>query len=254
MSRRQTALMIDPDKCIACRACQVACKQWNELDAQETVNRGSFENPADVSSDLYNRIRFIEDESGERLGWHFFSQRCLHCSDAGCVKVCPSGALFHNALGFVEFDRARCISCKYCISACPFEIPRYDAEGRIAKCHMCTSRIANGLQPACSKVCPTGSIRYHLRSRVIADAKAGGKTVYGEEALGGLGAMYALGGPPSRYGLPDTPQIPPTVLFWKDFVRPMGWVAFWGALAAALVHYVTVGPKNIARDDEEGGS
>ena len=247
---RQTALMIDPDQCIGCRACQVACKQWNELEAHDTTNRGSFENPADLSSDLYNRIRFIEEESGASVSWHFFSQRCLHCSEAGCVTVCPSGALFHNQSGFVEFDREKCISCKYCLYACPFEIPRYDAEGRVSKCHMCASRIANGLQPACSKVCPTGSIRYHLRDRVIADAKAEGKTIYGEADLGGLGAMYALGRPPATYGLPDKPQIPESVFFWKDVVRPLGWFAFWGALGAALIHYVTIGPKNIARDDE----
>ena len=112
MTKWVTALMLDPDKCIGCRSCQVACKAWNELEARDTVNRGGFENPDDLSPELYNRIRFVEDESVEMLQWHFFNQRCLHCTEAGCVKVCPSGALFHNEEGFVEFDRDKCISCK----------------------------------------------------------------------------------------------------------------------------------------------
>ncbi len=252
MSRRK-GLLVDPDRCMACRACQVACKEWNELPAEDTVNRGSFENPADLNANLYNRIRFIEQDAGAGLEWNFFSQRCLHCEEAGCVQICPTGALFHRADGIVAFDQGKCISCKYCLAACPFDVPRYNEAGRIAKCHLCADRVEAGLEPACAKVCPTASIRFGERSDLVRTAKAAGKNVYGETALGGLGVMYALSKPPETYDLPATPQIPASVATLRDFVRPLGWLGFWGALGATILHYVTIGPKNIVRDHEQNG-
>jgi len=239
------ALLVTPDRCIGCRSCQVSCKEWNGLAAQQTQNQGSFENPADLSGSLYNRIRFVEKKGSEGLAWHFFSQRCLHCGEAACVKVCPSGALYQTSFETVAFDAHKCVGCHYCITACPFDIPRYDAIGKISKCHLCSDRIANGLEPACSKCCPTDAIQYGDREPLLRQAVLAGKRPYGADELGGLGVVYALSHPPELYGLPPKPQIPLSVTLWRDLVRPLGWVGFWGALGFTFLHYVTFGPKQL---------
>lgn len=248
------ALLISPEKCIGCRACQVACKEWNELPAEPTVNRGGFENPADLDAVTWNRIRFLEADGPEGPSWRFVSQRCLHCAEPACVSVCPSGALRKEPSGAVTFDRDKCISCRYCAAACPFGVPRYDAAGRIAKCNLCPERTAAGLPPACAKTCPTGAIRFGERKDLVTAARADGLRVYGERELGGLGVVYALADAPEAYGLPADPKVPEKAAFWRDVVRPLGWLGFWGALAATLVHYVTIGPKNIVHDDANGGN
>lgn len=247
--RIRKALLITPDRCIACRSCQVSCKEWNELPAEPSVNLGSYENPGDVGPNLYNRIRFIERTGPDGLEWHFLNERCLHCGDAACVKVCPSGALRYTAFDTVAVDKSKCVACHYCISACPFEMPRYDAQGKISKCHLCSDRITNGLEPACAKSCPTGAIRYGDRDALLAEARHEGRTAYGEMDLGGTGVIYALSRDPEIYGLPAKPMIPLPITLWRDIIRPLGWVGFWGALGFAFLHYVTFGPKKLEMYD-----
>jgi formate dehydrogenase iron-sulfur subunit len=244
--------LVDTSRCIGCRSCQVACKQWNKLDADKTTNKGTFENPRDLTPALYNRIKFIEKETTGELSWLFFNERCMHCGDAGCMKVCPSpGALYRTKDGIVAYNKEKCISCKYCVSACPFNIPRYDADDKVSKCHLCTDRISGGLTPACAKACPTQTLQYGKRIDLIAKAKAAKKTLYGEESLNGLGVVYALEGPPEQYGLPANPSIPLSIFLWKDVIKPLGILGFWGSIGAMLLHYVAIGPKKI--DDDESG-
>ncbi len=248
------AFMIDTSRCTACRGCQVACKQWNKLPADAEVNRGSYENPPQLTPHLYNKIEFIEKGEGKDFTWRFLNQRCLQCGDAGCIKVCPSaGALFHTEEGLVGYDQDKCISCNYCVNGCPFDVPRYDANNKVTKCHGCMDRVANGLQPACVKACPTASLQFGDRDKLIAAAKASGKQVYGETALSGLGAMYALDGSPQDYNLAENPSIPQSIFLWKDVIKPLGILGFWGAVGAAMLHYVTVGPKQLEDDFEDKG-
>lgn len=247
------AFLIDTTRCTACRACQVACKQWNKLSAEETVNRGSYENPPDLTPHLYNQIHFIEQERDAGFRWLFLNKRCLHCGEAGCMKVCPSaGALYRTAEGMVGFDQEKCISCKYCVNGCPFDVPRYDEREKVTKCHACFDRIANGLQPACVKACPTDTLQFGDRDKLIAKAKAAGKTLYGETDLGGLGVLYVLADPPGTYKLPDKPAIPASIFLWKDVIKPLGILGFWGAVGAAVLHYVTVGPKKLEEEESQG--
>jgi formate dehydrogenase iron-sulfur subunit len=246
--------LVDTSRCIGCRSCQVACKQWNKLEADKTSNTGTFENPRDLTPALYNRIRFVEkaDDKGE-MSWRFISERCMHCGDAGCMKVCPSpGALYRTKDGVVAYNKEKCISCKYCVSACPFNIPRYDVDDKVSKCHLCLDRIAGGLTPACAKACPTETLQFGKRSDLIARATAAKKTLYGEKDLNGLGVVYALEGPPGQYGLPAYPSIPFSIFLWKDIIKPLGILGFWGSIGAVLLHYVTIGPKKIEEDDGEG--
>ncbi len=244
------AFLIDTTRCTACRACQVACKQWNKLPADATVNRGSYENPPDLTPHLFNQIHFIEKEQDNDMRWLFLNKRCMHCAEAGCVKVCPSaGALYHSPEGMVFQNQDKCIECHYCVNGCPFDVPRYDAKKKVTKCHACMDRVANGLVPACVKACPTGTLLFGDRNDLIADAKAKGQNLYGENDLSGLGVMYVLDDAPGVYSLPAKPVIPASIFLWKDVIKPLGILGFWGAIGTAVLHYVTVGPKKLEDDD-----
>jgi len=241
--------LVDTSRCIGCRSCQVACKQWNKLEADKTVNQGTFENPRDLTPALYNRIKFVEKESSGEVTWRFFNERCMHCGEAGCMKVCPSpGALYRTKDGIVAHNKEKCISCKYCVSACPFSIPRYGADDKVSKCHLCLDRVGGGLTPACAKACPTETLKFGNRSQLIATATAAKKILYGVDDLNGLGVVYALEGPPEQYGLPASPSIPLSIFLWKDVIKPLGILGFWGSIGAMLLHYVTIGPKKVDDD------
>ncbi len=247
--------LVDTARCIGCRSCQVACKQWNKLDADKTKNMGTFENPRDLTPALYNRIRFVENETSGSVTWQFINERCMQCGDAGCMKVCPSpGALYRTKDGIVAYDKEKCISCKYCVSACPFGIPRYDSDNKVSKCNLCLSRIEGGMVPACAKACPTETLKFGKRSELIAKAQAAKKKLYGVDDLNGLGVVYALEGPPEQYGLPAKPSIPLSIFLWKDVIKPLGILGFWGSIGAMLLHYVTIGPKKIEDDNDKGAS
>lgn len=251
------AFLIDTTRCTACRSCQVACKQWNKLPAEGTVNRGSYENPPDLTPHLYNQIHFIEKDQGDGLRWLFVNKRCMHCAEAGCMKVCPSaGALYRTDDGMVAFNQDKCIGCNYCVNGCPFDVPRYGANQKITKCHACFDRLANGLTPACVKGCPTGTLQFGDRDRLLDKAGAAGQRIYGANDLGGLGVLYVLDDAPGTYELPDKPAIPASIFLWKDVIKPLGILGFWGAVGTALLHYVTVGPKRLEEEEtsrEQGG-
>jgi len=245
------ALLISPELCIGCRACQTACKSWNQLPATKTVNQGTYENPPDLTPYLYNRIRYVEVPSETNMvRWLFVSQRCMHCDDAGCMRICPApGALFKTKEGAVAFNKDKCIGCKLCVAGCPFDVPRYDEKDKISKCHLCSDRIAEGLSPACAKTCPTGAIAYGDRDELMAMAKkAGYEKLYGEADLGGLGVLYAFKDAPKLYGMIERPEIPETVLFWHKVLKPLSYIGLAGAVAAAALHYIAIGPKK-----DEGG-
>ncbi len=245
------ALLISPELCIGCRGCQTACKSWNQLPATKTMNKGTFENPPDLTPNLYNRIRYVEVPSETNMvRWLFVSQRCMHCEDAGCMRICPApGALFRTKEGAVAFNKDKCIGCKLCVAGCPFDVPRYDENNKVSKCHLCSDRIAEGLSPACAKTCPTGAIAYGDRDELMAKAKkAGYEKLYGEADLGGLGVLYAFKDAPKLYGMIERPEIPETVLFWHKVLKPLSYIGLAGAVAAAALHYIAIGPKR-----DEGG-
>lgn len=215
-------LLITPDLCIGCRACQVACKSWNDLPAEKTKNNGTHENPPDLSAYTYNKIRFIEklDGNGE-VRWLFVSRRCMHCGEPACVQVCPVGAMQKDMdTGIVFYDKGICIGCKACGAACPFNVPRYDKQGKISKCHMCIDRVRAGLVPACAKTCPTGAICFGDRDSLIEKAKKEGfKVLYGEKELGGLGVIFAINETPSYYELAESPKVSEKVVALGDILR-----------------------------------
>ena len=254
MTTNRKALLLSPELCIGCRGCQTACKSWNQLPGQKTKNSGTTQNPPDISATTFNIIRYSEVPSDTNpVRWLFVSRRCMHCDDAGCMKICPApGALYKTKEGAVAFNKDKCIGCKLCVAGCPFDVPRYDTKDKVAKCDLCAGRIAEGLFPACAKTCPTGAIKYGDRDALLASAKkAGYGKVYGEADLGGLGSLYAFKDAPKIYGMNENPAIPESVVFWHKVLKPLSIIGLGGVVAGALIHYAAVGPH---KDEEEGAN
>jgi formate dehydrogenase iron-sulfur subunit len=239
------AMLLDVSKCTACRSCQVACKAWNDLPGEITVCAGCYDNPPDLSLDTWNRIAFYEIErAGGQVAWLFRPIRCLHCTQASCVEVCPTGAAAHRG-EFVVIDPDVCIGCGYCAEACPFDVPRLghgDEKASARKCWFCQDRVTNGRNPACASACPTGAIEFGDRSALVSKGQArvallkarglADAMLYGESELGGLHQMYVLTDKASVYGLPEAPKVATRRLLgsWLSGILTAGAVAavpFW---------------------------
>jgi len=254
--------LIDVTKCTGCRGCQLACKQWNQMPARQTKNYGTYQNPPDLQWNTWTLIRFQEVPDKDRVKWLFRKDGCMHCTDAACVKVCPSGALYYSELGTVGLNKERCIGCKECVSACPFEIPRYDQKtDKIYKCDLCLSRIQSDLLPACIKACPTGALTFGDKQKMLKKAYARAEelkkegyadaNVYGDKFVNGTHVVYVLDEKPSVYDkLPTSPSVPLATILWKDFLKPLSLIAAGGVLAGSFLHYIIHGPK---LPDEETG-
>ena len=257
--------LIDVAKCTGCRGCQLACKQWNGLPAGQTFAAGTYQNPPDLQPNTWTLIRFQEVAAKEGVKWLFRKDGCMHCTDAACVKVCPSGALYHSDFGTVGIINERCIGCKECVAACPFEIPRYDSvTDRVYKCDLCLSRIQADLPPACVKACPTGALAFGDREDMLklayrrAGELGGDASVYGDKFVDGTHVLYVLQEKKEVYDvLPAHPRVPLSVMAWKDLLKPLSLVAAGGVLAASFLHYIIHGPKTPDEDDNhktEGGA
>jgi formate dehydrogenase iron-sulfur subunit len=252
----------DTSVCIGCKACEVACKEWNGLpdpapDALLLTGM-SYDNTGALGADSWRHVAFIEQaapvtdgladgagadgQSGTR--WLMASDVCKHCTHAGCLDVCPTGALVRTEFGTVIVQPDICNGCAYCVSACPFGvIDRREDDGRAWKCTMCYDRLRGGLEPACAKACPTDSIQFGPLDelRAIAQTRleelhAGGETgarLYGadpDDGIGGAGAFFLLLDEPEVYGLPPDP-----VVTTRDLPRQWRWAAAAAGVLAAGV-------------------
>jgi formate dehydrogenase iron-sulfur subunit len=260
----------DTTVCIGCKACEVACKQWNDLpaDGSQFVKGGSYDHTGDLSASTWRHVRFVEllepspqlkeeahralengggglpaipavgsavasangevdvAEAVRKMGeWVFMSDVCKHCTNAGCLDACPTGALIRTEHETVVLQPDVCNGCGYCVPACPFGVVDRDHDdGRAGKCTLCYDRLQDGLEPACAKSCPTDSIQFgpyeelvELASRRVAELHQRGVAdayLYGagdepdDELAGGLGAFFLLTEPPERYGLPANAESP----------------------------------------------
>jgi formate dehydrogenase beta subunit len=261
--KQELIKLIDLSRCTACRGCQIACKQWNELPARQTGNFGSYQNPPDLQWNTWTMIRFQEheDQNGT-LKWLFRKDGCMHCTDAACIKVCPTGALFHTEFGSVSMHEHKCIGCKACIPACPFGVPKFDAAiNKISKCDLCYTRLQASQIPACVLSCPTGALtigeknvmlkKAHERAREL----GGDANVYGDKFLDGTHVVYVLPEKPEVYdNLPTDPRMPLTLIVWKDVLKPAGLLVAGSVVAGAFLHYITHGPKTPEEETtSEGG-
>ncbi|MHC4712998.1 MAG: 4Fe-4S dicluster domain-containing protein [Planctomycetota bacterium] len=222
----RVAMLIDVSKCMGCRGCQVACKQWNQLPAEKTRFTGSYQNPPRLSAKTWTLITFNEVAGKTQpLEWLFRKQQCLHCGEATCLDVCPTGAIKRDERGTVYIDQGMCTGCKYCVETCPFGTPHPDADsGTARKCWLCRDRVAEGDKPACVTACPTGALAFGPRADMlhvarerkrILESQGDTPRIYGETELGGLGAVYLLPRKASLYGLPEDPRLPTDKIMFR---------------------------------------
>ena len=263
---REVAKLIDTTKCIGCKACQVACMEWNDLRDEIGTNTGRYQNPADLSANTWTLMRFAEIENSKGdLEWLIRKDGCMHCADPGCLKACPSpGAIVQYANGIVDFQEENCIGCGYCIAGCPFDIPRISKKDhKVYKCTLCSDRVAVGLEPACIKACPTGALVFgtkddmkrHAAERIV-DLKSRGfeqAGLYDPAGVGGTHVMYVLhhADQPQLYSdLPADPQISRAVRFWKGASKPLALAVMGLTALAGFFHYIRVGPDETDASDE----
>lgn len=236
--------LTDTTLCIGCKACEVACKQWNQLPADSYygplhLTGFSYDNTVDLGATTWRHVAFVERETSSGVAWLMLSDVCKHCVHAGCMDACPTGAIIRSEFGTIVIQDSICNGCGYCIPACPFGVPQLDHhDGGSHKCTLCYDRLLGGLQPACAKACPTESIRFGLVDELRTEGQVRTETLraqgvdayfYGDETLGGSGgigglnAMFVLNAPPDTFNLPAHPKLP------RENILP----AARGALATA---------------------
>jgi formate dehydrogenase iron-sulfur subunit len=248
----------DTSVCIGCKACEVACKEWNQVpdDGYDLLGL-SYDNTGSLGASSWRHVAFVEQTKpvGQQTSgtgdvrWLMSSDVCKHCTNAGCLDVCPTGSLFRTEFGTVVVQEDICNGCGYCVSACPYGvIDRRESDGKAWKCTLCYDRIGDGLEPACAKACPTESIQFgpldELRERArgrvdqLVAAGVAGAQLYGDDpadGVGGAGAFFLLLDVPEVYGLPPDPVVPTRDLaaMWRHAVTAAG--AFAGLAAAAFL-------------------
>jgi formate dehydrogenase iron-sulfur subunit len=251
----------DTSVCIGCKACEVACKEWNAVPEDGLDLTGmSYDNTGELSATTWRHVEFIEqtvpaavpadllagggDAGGDEVRWLMASNVCKHCTESACLDVCPTGALMRTEFGTVVVQDDICNGCGYCVSACPFGvIGRSQADGGAHKCTLCYDRIGDGLTPACAKACPTESIQFgpldelrELAGQRVDDLHEAGRPearLYGADpadGIGGAGAMFLLLDEPEVYGLPPDP-----VVTTRDLPRIWRHTAAAAAGLAAMV-------------------
>ena len=226
-----TAFLTDSTLCIGCKACEVACKEWNGVSDDGLNWTGfSYDNTGAVGHSTWRHVKFVEhapqpghggNSSDVAASWTFSSDVCKHCENAGCLEACPTGAIVRTEFGGVYVQPDICNGCSYCVVACPFGVVQRDKEdGRAFKCTFCYDRQKVGLTPACAHACPTESIKFgnledlriearerleKLREKGMDDAMLYDPT---QSSVGGIHAIFITRGDPRMYNLPPAPEIP----------------------------------------------
>ncbi|MGE3288809.1 MAG: 4Fe-4S dicluster domain-containing protein [Pseudonocardia sp.] len=267
---RRVGFFTDTSVCIGCKACEVACKEWNALPAEDDVLTGmSYDNTGALGASTYRHVAFVEQRmpatapvdlgmpgtdgatsvDGTGVRWLMSSDVCKHCTHAACLDVCPTGALIRTEHGTVLVQEDVCNGCGYCIPACPYGvIDQRPGDGRAFKCTMCQDRLGAGLAPACATACPTESIRFGPLDELRAEADArlaqlhdrgvGEARLYGrdpDDGVGGAGAFFLLLDEPEVYGLPPDPVVTTRDLpsMWRHTAAAA--LAVAGTVAAAFL-------------------
>ncbi len=264
----QVCKLIDTTTCIGCKACEVACLEWNGLPYTETVFNNSYQTMPETAWNYWNLIKFNEHERDDgTLMWLMRKDQCMHCADPGCLAACPAdSAIVQYSNGVVDFQQDHCIGCGYCITGCPFNIPKFNPKTKkVFKCTLCSDRVAEGLEPACIKSCPTGCLHFGTkddmkelagtRAKQLRDhygfANAG---VYDPPGVGGTGVIYVLHDatiPEAYGGLPANPHVPWTVKLWKGPLKWLGNLAMFAGVIGVTLHYLRYGPKEVPKEAKE---
>jgi formate dehydrogenase iron-sulfur subunit len=256
----EASVLLDTTKCIGCRGCQVACKQWHGHKADKTVLTPSFTNPVKLNSRTYTHVGFYEGENNGSVIWNFAKHGCMHCKEPSCASVCPVGAFYKTKEGPVIYRGERCIGCRYCMLACPFNVPKYEWDKLlpvVQKCDFCYDRIKAGLKPACATACPTGGIHFsgsieENRAEAMRRLKENpGRYyphIYGDKEAGGTSVLVLTAVPFTELGYWKAPMqaLPP--LTWSYIAHIPAAIVI--VLASGLGSWViTRRNKNMKKED-----
>jgi formate dehydrogenase beta subunit len=270
LKEKQVCKMVDVTTCIGCKACEVACQEWNDLPFASTSFNNTYQTMPDTAWNYWNLIRFNE-HTGEDGGfmWLMRKDQCMHCAEPGCLEACPAdGAIVQYSNGIVDFQTDRCIGCGYCITGCPFNIPKFNpATHKVHKCTLCADRVAENLEPACIKACPTGCLHFGTKEDMLYQANQRAEQlkkhygfaeagVYDPAGVGGTSVIYVLhnaSNPEAYGGLPKNPAISWAVKLWKHPLKWIGNIAIIGGIVGTFMHYLRYGPKFIPEDNAKGG-
>ena len=264
----QVCKLVDTTTCIGCKACEIACQEWNDLPFAATSFDNTYQTMPHTEWNFWNLIKFNEQPKADGgLMWLMRKDQCMHCADPGCLTACPSdGAIVQYANGIVDFQQDHCIGCGYCITGCPFDIPKFNpATKKVYKCTLCSDRVSQGLEPACIKACPTGCLHFGTKDDMkdLAQKRVDqlrehysfeNAGVYDPPGVGGTGVIYVLHDrthPEAYGGLPANPSIPWVVRLWKTPLKYLGNLAMLGGLIGVTLHYLRFGPKTVKTDKGE---
>jgi len=237
----QKAMLIDITLCVGCNACQDACKEKNHLPGGKE---------ASLSATAYTAL--------EEHGDVFVRRLCQHCEEPTCVSVCPVGAFTKTTLGPVRYDESKCIGCRYCMQACPFQVPRYEwssTKPRVQKCRLCADRLAEGRQTACAEACPTGATKFGNRddlireayTRINAEPDKYVHKIYGQEEAGGTSILYITSVPFEKLGFnTQLDKTPLPNLTWNALEKIPSIVSI-GSVFLAGVWWITNRREEVAR-------
>ena len=258
-----TGFFTDSTLCIGCKACEVACHEWNQLPAinggANTLSGDSYDNTRRLDGTHWRHVKFVEQFSPDRASarWLMMSDVCKHCVQAGCLEVCPTGAIIRTEFDTVVIQSDVCNGCRACIAACPFGVIDINPVAGVAqKCTLCYDRLQSGMEPACSKACPTDSIVFgpvrELRERAgkrvqqLQDSGEKRAHLYGadEKMLGGLNSFFLLIDKPEVYGLPPDPKLPSRNLV------PSSLFSMLGALFVGLIGIVGIRSRRADEHEE----
>jgi formate dehydrogenase iron-sulfur subunit len=226
-----SAFFTDSTLCIGCKACEVACKEWNQVSADGyDWSSFSYDNTMAVGHSTWRHVKFVENPTTVGLGgnaagqlpsWGFSSDVCKHCEEAGCLEACPTGAIVRMETGAVFVQPDVCNGCAYCVVSCPFGVvEKNEEDGRAFKCTFCSDRQMAGLKPACAQACPTESIQFgeinelrqHAEDRLkeLQEKGIDDAVIYNpvDTSVKGIHAFFLLRGDPRAYNLPPHPEIP----------------------------------------------
>ena len=258
-------MLYDIERCTACRACMVACKQWHGLPAEKEAFDGEFQSHKDLTANTYTLIKMNErvDDQGKLINWDFCKVQCMHCGDAGCLNGCPTGAISRKASGAVVIDHDICVGCGYCTVNCPFGIPKINEETHKShKCDLCFDRIEEGMIPSCAQTCTGQCLKWGTLEEITEmanarleelKAKYPNANIYGTNLPGvkNTHKIYVLPEKPSTYGFPENPTVNSATNLWRDVIKPVGKVVAAGSLVGAagmlLLHTI-----NKSTEDEGG--
>jgi len=247
---QKKGILLDTTRCIGCGACSLACKERNRLPRTSQ----------DVLSDTLSDKTF---SVVNRKGPRYVRRMCMHCDVPSCASACPVGAFQKTAAGPVVYDRDKCMGCRYCMLACPFNVPKYEwgkTLPRVRKCDMCADRVAQGLATACASVCPTGATKFgtreellaEARARIAADPKKYYNYIYGAQEVGGTSVLVISDVRPEELGFrTDLVHEPPAMLTWRVLSKIPNVVAV-GSVLLGGIYWVTRRSEEVARAEKSG--